>query len=161
MSSGRAPHGAHLGAVLFACLLALSVVAFAVERAARTSDDLVNTVLLSPTVEDGAASVTFTLAKADADADVLIIDGNEDGDGHVVATLAEGESLTAGPHTFTWDGRADDGERAPPGLYALEVVLGEQGRDIKPPGRIEVPERGYTLRFDGEQETSGEQPGDG
>ncbi len=26
-----------------------------------------------------------------------------------------------------------------PGLYALEVVLGEQDRDIKPPGRIEVP----------------------
>ncbi len=73
---------------------------------------------------------------------MLIIDGNEGGDGDLVATLASGEDLAAGPHTYAWDGRTDSGDRAPPGLYALEVVLGEQGRDVKPPGRIEVPDRG-------------------
>ena len=48
--------------------------------------------------------------------------------------------LAAGAQEFPWDGRTDDGEPAPPGLYALRVVLGEQDRDILPPGRIRVPE---------------------
>jgi flagellar hook assembly protein FlgD len=150
VSRGQAPRGASLGAVLFAGLLVLTFAAFAVERSARSEDDVVNTVVLSPQLEGGRAEVTFTLAEPDDDVDVLIIDGNEDSDGDVVATLASGESLAAGPHTFHWDGRTDSGERAPPGLYALEVVLGEQGRDVKPPGRIEVPDRGYGLSF-GEQ----------
>lgn len=138
MSPGGASRGPHLGAILFACLLVLSAAAFAVERVARSSDDLVNTVELAPTPEGGTADVAFTLADPDSDVDVLIIDGNEGSDGGLVATLAEGQDLDAGPHTYTWDGRTDTGERAQPGLYALEVVLGEQGRDVKPPGRIEV-----------------------
>jgi flagellar hook assembly protein FlgD len=139
MSRGRAPGGANLGAILFACLLALTVAGFAIERIARSADDVVNTVLLSPRLEDGRAEVTFTLAQADDDVDVLIIEGDEGSDGDLVATLAEGEGLDAGPHTYLWDGRTDGGGRAPPGLYAIEVVLGGAGRDVKPPGRIEVP----------------------
>lgn len=142
MSAGRAARGAHLGAVLFACLLVLTVATFAVERAARSSDDVVNTVELSPTLEGGTATVAFTLAEPDADVDVLIIDGNEGSDEDVVATLVEGEDLAAGPHEYAWDGRTDAGDRAPIGLYALEVVLGEQDRDVKPPGRIEISEDG-------------------
>lgn len=138
--SGSARRGASLGAVLFACLLVLSIAAFAVERVARSSDDLVNTVVLSPQLRPaaGGAEVSFSLARPDADVDVLIIDGNEGSDGALVATLAQGEDLAAGPHAYSWDGRSDAGTDAPPGLYALEVVLGEQGRDVKPPGRIEV-----------------------
>jgi len=138
MSRDGGRRGADLGAVLFACLLLLTFAAFAVERVARSADDLVNTVVLSPQLERGRADVAFTLAEPDSDVDVLIIDGNEGSDGGLVATLAEGQDLDAGPHTYTWDGRTDTGERAQPGLYALEVVLGEQGRDVKPPGRIEV-----------------------
>lgn len=138
MSRAAGLRGAGLGAVLFACLLLLTVAVFVVERAARSSDDVVNTVVLSPRLEHGQAEVTFTLAEPDDDVDVLIIDGNESSDGDVVATLAEGEDLEAGSHTYTWDGRSEDGLPAPPGLYALEVVLGDQGRDIKPPGRIEI-----------------------
>lgn len=145
--SGDARRGASLGAVLFACLLLLAVAAFAVERVARSSDDLVNTVELSPRLEAGRAEVSFSLAKPDSDVDVLIIDGNEGSGGDLVATLAEGEDLDAGPHTYEWDGRTDEGVPAPPGLYALEVVLGGQGRDVKPPGRIEVRDRGYVLDF--------------
>ncbi|HEU4801542.1 MAG TPA: FlgD immunoglobulin-like domain containing protein [Solirubrobacterales bacterium] len=138
MSRNGGRRGADLGAVLFACLLVLTFAAFAVERAARSADDLVNTVVLSPQLEGGRAEVRFTLAEPDSNVDVLIIDGNEGSNGDLVATLASGEDLAAGPHTYEWDGRTDSGERAPPGLYALEVVLGEQGRDVKPPGRIEV-----------------------
>jgi flagellar hook assembly protein FlgD len=139
VSRERAGRGAQLGAVLFAVLLFLAVATFAVERAARSSDDVVNTVELRATTFAGRpADVRFTLTEPDSDVDVLIIDGNEGSDGAVVATLAEGEDLSAGPHEFTWDGRTDSGEKAVPGLYALEVVLGEEGRDVKPPGRIEV-----------------------
>jgi flagellar hook assembly protein FlgD len=138
MSRNGGRRGADLGAVLFACLLVLTFAAFAVERAARSADDLVNTVVLSPQLEGGRAEVRFTLAEPDSNVDVLIIDGNEGSNGDLVATLASGEDLAAGPHTYEWDGRTDSGERAPPGLYALEVVLGEQGRDVKPPGRIRV-----------------------
>lgn len=146
MSRSAAPSGAKLGAVLFACLLALTATVFALERAARSSDDVVNTVVLSPRLEGGRADVAFTLAEADSDVDVLIIDGNEGSDGGLVATLAEGAPLDAGPHAYAWDGRTDAGGRAPPGLYALEVVLGEAGRDVEPPGRIEVPSGEYPLR---------------
>ena len=151
MSSGRAGRGAHLGAVLFAVLLVLTIATFAVERAARSSDDVVNTVVLTPPSGSGAATVTFTLAEPDSDVDVLIIDGNEGSDGDVVATLAEGEALGAGSHSFEWDTRTDDGGWAPGGLYALEVVLGEQDRDVEPPGRIELPDRRFmNVRRDAE-----------
>ena len=139
MSPGPGLRGAGLGALLFAVLMVLTVGAFAIERAARSSDDLVNTVVLSPRLGTDGARVEFTLAKADDDVDVLIIDGNEGSDGAVVRTLAKGEDLAAGVHRFRWDGSTDNGIQAPSGLYALEVVLGEQGRDIKPPGRIEIP----------------------
>jgi FlgD Ig-like domain len=137
--AGREWRGAHLGAIVFAALMVLAVGAFAVERAARSSDDLVNTVVLSPQLGIDGARIEFNLAKPDDDVDVLIIDGNEDSDGATVRVIASGEELAAGKHVYEWDGRNDDGIRAPSGLYALEVVLGQQDRDVKPPGRIEVP----------------------
>lgn|GEM_PF-3297438 len=136
---GRELRGASLGAIVFVALMVLTVGAFAIERAARSSDDLVNTVVLSPQLGIDGARVEFTLAKPDSDVDVLIIDGNADSDGAVVKTLATGKELAAGTHVYEWDGTNDDGIRAPSGLYALEVVLGQQDRDIKPPGRIEIP----------------------
>lgn len=137
---GRDVRGAGLGAVVFVLLVVLSVAAFAVERAARSSDDLVNTVVLSPTVGVDGAGVEFTLAKPDDDVTVRIIEGDEGSDGAVVATLATGEDLGAGEHEYKWDGKTDEGLRVPAGLYALEVILGEQDRDIRPPGRIEIPD---------------------
>jgi len=123
---------------LFIALALLSVVGFAVTRSARSSDDLVNSVELSPELTNGEARVAFTLAKADDSVDVLIIDGDPGGDDAQVRALALGEDLDAGEHVYSWDGITDDGEPAPPGQYALEVVLGEAGRDIKPPGRIAI-----------------------
>ncbi len=51
--------------------------------------------------------------------------------------------LTPASTSTRWDGVADDGDLAPAGQYALKVVLGEQGREILPPGRIEVGEDQY------------------
>ena len=130
-----------LGTALFVVLAVLAVGAFAITRAVRAGDDLVNTVELQPELPPGgAATVSFSLAEPDDSVDVLIIDGNPGSDDAQIRALDLGADLPAGPQEYTWDGRGDDGQPALPGLYALRVVLGEAGRDILPPGRIEIPE---------------------
>jgi flagellar hook assembly protein FlgD len=132
-----------LGVALFAALLVIAVAAFAVTRAVRSEDDLVNTVELTKRLKPGgSARVSFALAQPDDDVDVLIIDGSPGGDDAQVRALARGEDLAAGTHAYRWDGRDDAGRPVPPGLYALEVVLGEEDRDILPPGRIRVARKG-------------------
>ena len=135
-SPGR-PAGRSLGTLLLVGLLVLSVAAFAGTRVLRSEADVVNTVVVSPEVVAGTgepASIRFELTLADERADVLIIDGS----GAQVRALALGVALDAGPHSFRWDGRSDDGEPAAEGEYRIRVVLGEQGREIEPPGTIEV-----------------------
>lgn len=142
MGSGPGRSGTALGAALFMVLMVLAVAAFAVTRAARSSDDLVNSVSLSPRLEHGTARIAFRLAEPDDSVDVLIIDGNPGSDDAEVRALALGADLDAGEHVYRWDGSADDGAAVAPGLYALRVVLGERRRDILPPGRIEVERAG-------------------
>ncbi len=127
--------GDSLGAVLLLALALLAVAAFAITRAARAGDDIVNTVTLSPRLAPGAdAEVAFTLTRPEGSADVLIIDSS----GEPVRALALDAELPAGRQELSWDGLSDDGRPAPPGRYALRVVLDGQGRDIRPPGRIRV-----------------------
>jgi hypothetical protein len=127
--------------------MALAVVSFAVTRAVRAGDDLVNTVVLTKsfTVPGENAQVSFNLARADGSVDVLIIDGRAGGDDEQVRALALGADLPAGKQTFSWDGLGDDGEPVEPGAYALEVILGDEGRDILPPGRIRVQEPAFSI----------------
>ena len=102
--------------MLLVALAVLALAAFAITRAARAGDDLVNTVELSPRLEPAARrEVAFTLAEADGSVDVLIIDGNPGSDDEQVRALAIGADLPAGPQAFDWDGTTDDGEPAPPG----------------------------------------------
>jgi flagellar hook assembly protein FlgD len=123
---------------LFVVLAALSVAAFAVTRAARSADDLVNTVVLTKKLPPGGeATVSFVLAEPDSDVDVQIIEGGSE---RRVRALATGKRLGAGRQRLTWDGTTDRDKPAPPGLYAIRVILGEQDRDILPPGRIRVLE---------------------
>ena len=133
--------GSRLGALLLLALVALAVGAFAVTRVARSGDDLVNTVELSPDLPPGGdAQVRFTLAEPDGAVDVLIIEGDPGSDDEQVRALELDADLEAGPQAFTWDGTTDEGGPAPAGLYALRVILGDAERDILPPGRIEVVE---------------------
>jgi flagellar hook assembly protein FlgD len=129
-----------LGVALFAALVALSLVAFTITRAARSADDLVNTVELSKTLAPGgSAKVGFNLADPDSAVDVLIIDGRTDAR---VRALKLDADLDAGAQSLSWNGRDDDGKPVKPGLYALRVVLGEEDRNILPPGRIRVLKQG-------------------
>ena len=79
-----------LGVALFVALAVLSVVAFAVTRAARSADDLVNTVVLDKTVTaGGTAEVRFTLAEPDSAVTVMIIDGRTDDEVRDLAKKAD------------------------------------------------------------------------
>ncbi len=142
MGEPAAPAAGRLGAALFVLLAVLALAVFGLTRVVRSGDDLDNTVELSVTLPPGgSAGVRFDLAEADSSVDVLIIDGEPGADDEQVRALVLGADLPAGAQRFRWDGRGDDGESVPAGLYALRVILGEHGRDILPPGRIRV-ERG-------------------
>jgi flagellar basal-body rod modification protein FlgD len=126
-----------LGPVLLLGLLLLTLVAFVVARGVRVQDDIVNTVVLSKQLEPGGeAEISFRTTLSDQRADVLVTDTED----RQVRALLLGGALDAGPHEFTWDGRADDGSPAPAGAYGIRVILTDQGRDIKPPGRVLIPE---------------------
>lgn len=141
---GSAGSGAAGGSLVLLCiLLALAVVAFAVTRAVRSQDDLVNSVVLTSEISlaeavADPAEIEFQLAEGDEAVDVEIIDGRGGSEGEPVRGLDSDLDLAAGAHSFEWDGRDDDGDPVAPGPYALRVVLGEADREIQPPGRIEV-----------------------
>jgi flagellar hook assembly protein FlgD len=133
------------GAWLLIALLVVSIAAFGVTRALRSEDDIVNTVVLTPSVGAGEpAEVSFNTTLAEPDATVLIVDADE----QRVRALQEGEPLAEGAHEFTWDGRTDEGDPAPAGQYGIRVILGEEGRDIVPPGSIIVTDN-WDLEWDG------------
>jgi hypothetical protein len=61
-----------------------------------------------------------------------------DSDGAHVVTLAEGQNSNAGHVSFEWDGRNDDGEVVPDGLYRLKLRLERDRRTILIPKTILV-----------------------
>ena len=127
--------GERLRTALFVALALVAVGAFVITLAARAGDDIVNSVVVTSRLEMGKlAEVSFTLTRSDDSADVLILDS----EGEPVRALERDAELSAGRHNLAWDGRGDDGLPVPPGVYALRIVLGEQGREIMPPGRIRV-----------------------
>lgn len=131
------PAGRSLGTLLLVLILVLSVAAFAATRQLRSEPDVVNTVAVTPQIDPAAgerASIRFELTDAEARADVLVLDEA----GGQVRALTLGSALDAGPHTFSWDGRGDDGEIVADGDYRIRVVLTGQGLEIEPPGTIEV-----------------------
>ena len=134
-SVSRRGRSDYRGPLLLALLLALTVAAFGATRVLRSQDDIVNTVKLTDSIARGEpAQISFRLTDPEPRADVLIVDS----DGSQVRALALGRPLEAGAHAFRWDGSSDEGEAVAAGSYRLRVILTEQGRDIEPPGAIEV-----------------------
>ena len=136
-SSGAAVAGRSLGTVLLAMALVLSTLAFAGTRVLRSEPDIVNSVVVPERFDpasDAPARIRFELTVADERADVLIVDERSE----QARALVLETSLEAGPQTFLWDGRDDHGAPVAAGPYRLRVMLGEQGREIEPPGTIEV-----------------------
>jgi flagellar hook assembly protein FlgD len=149
VESRESVRGARAGAWLVVLLLALSVAGFAITRVLRSEDDIVNTVVLTAELDPSGepAEIRFNTTVADANADVFVIDGEE----QRVRALQEGEPLDAGEHVFTWDGRDDAGNVVPEDEYGLRVVLNDEGRDIVPPGVIAVTRVFSIERVEGEK----------
>ena len=78
--------------------------------------------------------ITFKVEKADR---LTITVVNRDGDR--VRRLATGvDARPERPVTVVWDGRSDDGIRAPDGRYRLQVGLRRTGRTVTIPGAFNV-----------------------
>jgi hypothetical protein len=131
-----------LGAALFFCVLAATLVTAVIVLRARTPDLVLEVV--EPAADDPAeltaggpppndVTITFFVRESDGHALVGIADSHED----VVRTLDGDVALAAGDRVnYTWDGRTDAGATAPPGRYRLLVRLPSEDRTMIWPRRI-------------------------
>lgn len=126
---------------LFVTLFTGALVAAALVVASRSPDLVLEVTALPPKFSpngDGKpdeAAITFFVREPDPDAEVSIVGR----DLRQTRTLDESVHLSADePVTYTWDGRMDSGQLAPPGRYRLRVVLPNQERDMVFPKRIRL-----------------------
>lgn len=137
-----------LGAALFACLLAATLIAAVLVVRARTPDLVLEVTEPardeSPTIAVGGpgadeVEITFFVRESDAEALVGIVDRRED----LIRTLDASAALTENePATYLWDGLTDAGTPAPPGRYRLLVELPSEDREMIWPRRINVAPSG-------------------
>ena len=133
-----------LGAVLFFCALAATLVTAVLVVRARTPDLVLE--VTEPPASDPAeftpggnppndVAITFFVRESDSHARVGIVDSHED----LVRTLDDDVGLTKHRRvTYTWDGRTDAGDFAPPARYRLQVELPSEDRVMIWPRRITV-----------------------
>lgn len=131
-----------VGAVLFFCLLAATLVTAVLVVRARTPNLVLE--VTEPPANNPASlqpagpgprevTITFFVRESDDHALVGIVDSHE----NVVRTLDADVALTRhDPVTYVWDGRTDAGGTAPPGRYRLLVELPGEGREMIWPRRI-------------------------
>ena len=133
-----------LGAALFFCALAATLVTAVFVVRARTPD-LVLEVTEPPAREPAEFSpsgkppndveITVFVRESDGHARVGIVDSRED----LVRTLDDDVGLSKHRRvTYTWDGRTDAGVVASPGRYRLLVELPSEDRVMIWPRRITV-----------------------
>lgn len=143
-----------LGAALFFILLTAAVTTAVLVIRARTPDLVLEvtyqcppgenpkrcTPLFDPASAEGPRriEIRFFVRESDGDAFVGIADSHE----NVVRTLDASVPLAADRAvSYVWDGRADDGELAPPGRYRLRVDLPGEDREMVWPRRIFLTDR--------------------
>jgi hypothetical protein len=90
-----------------------------------------------------ATSTLSLLLKRPETLDASVVDS----DGAHVATLAESQDFPAGRASFDWDGRGDDGQVVPDGLYRLKVRLENDRRTILIPKTVLVDTTAPRLRI--------------
>jgi hypothetical protein len=144
---GQVERRVGLGTALFFVLFAATLVAAILVIRARTPD-LVLEVTSPPANADVTFSpiggppphqvdLTFFVRESDDHALVAIVDSHE----QIVRTLDSDVALTERESvTYTWDGRTDSGDFAPPGRYRLEVDLPSADREMVWPRRFTVVE---------------------
>lgn len=138
-ADGRAATTRLVPALLVAILTVGAIAALLVTRELRRGEDVVSPVRLTHRISAGgsdAARIRFRLAEGDELAGVEVIDSEDE----LIAPLVS-RPLEPGRHVFEWNGRTAAGSPAPPGVYRVRIVLGEQDREIVPAGliRVETP----------------------
>jgi flagellar hook assembly protein FlgD len=124
-----------LAQVVFAALVVATFGAFFAAQELKSQPGAIvefrREPLFSPN-QDGRkerATVRFELRRADT-VTLTVVDADDD----PVRELIRGERFAAFHEVRArWDGRDDDGERVPDGLYRFRVTLQEQGRSIVVP----------------------------
>jgi flagellar hook capping protein FlgD/N,N-dimethylformamidase beta subunit-like protein len=132
----------HVLTVVFALFVIATGGAFFVTQRLKRSTPIVERVFfyqwLSPNHDGNKDEVTlrFDLPKAQR-VTVWVVDRR----GEVVRTLADDRFLPKGTQPFVWDGRDDNGNVVPDGIYRLRVGLREEGRSVTAPRVLHVDTR--------------------
>lgn len=126
--------------IAFALLVVATLGAFVVTQKLKSSPPLVVrphlAVVFSPAPDARVrrAKVSFWIVNDD-DVSVSIVDG----EGRIVRRLLDGHRLPERTRiTRWWDGRTEDGEIAPDGVYRVRIALIHQGRTIELPRTIRL-----------------------
>jgi flagellar hook assembly protein FlgD len=121
-----------VAAVVFGALVVATFAAFLVAQRLKSTPSVVQRVMgarvFSPNQDSrfDRMRISFALSKAD-DVRAAVIDDN----GDVVATIADDLNCPAWQQRrVSWDGRTEDGERAPDGRYRVRLTLERQGRTV-------------------------------
>ena len=124
---------------VFAVLVAATFAAFFVAQRLKNSPSLVQSYMASPYFSpnrDGRndrAVVRFLLKRSDR-VTVTVVDR----DGDPVRELLSRESGSYREVRVKWDGRDDDGARAPDGRYRYRITLQRQGRSVIFPRSVDL-----------------------
>jgi hypothetical protein len=130
-SDAAAPR--YLAGILLAVVVVAALASLAVIQEARQRGEVLDLVEVTRTFSPAnseRARIEWRQRSSSDDAVVRIIDRA----GDPVRTLLDGEPL-AGDDTqqvFHWDGKADSGRLAEPGLYRVEILLRDLDREIVP-----------------------------
>jgi FlgD Ig-like domain len=130
-SDAAAPR--YLAGVLLAVVVVAALASLAVIQEARQRGEVLDLVEVTRTFSPAngeRARIEWRQRSTSDDAVVRIIDRA----GDPVRTLLDGGPL-AGDDTqqvFHWDGKADSGRLAEPGLYRVEILLRDLDREIVP-----------------------------
>jgi flagellar hook assembly protein FlgD len=130
-SDAAAPR--YLAGILLTAVVLAALGSLALIQEARQRGEVLDLVEATDTFSpdaDERARIEWRQRQSSDDATVRIIDRA----GIPVRTLLDGGSLEGDDRiqVFHWNGRTDDGDRAPLGLYRIEIVLRDQGREIVP-----------------------------
>jgi hypothetical protein len=134
-----------LGGILFAALLAASVVVAAVVVHARTPDLEIQVTHFDDEISPNGhgaprvAHVRFFVRESEAHATVEIVGPNL----AVARILYTGPLAANRPVSYTWNGRTGSGAPVDPAdLYRLRVILPSRDRDMVYPRHIAIVEAG-------------------
>jgi len=138
--------------IAFAVLVLATIAAFFLVQALKTTPPLVwklpvpipaafnpingrfCTTTTKQRVDYRHTQITFSVH--DADTVGVYVVSQENPNGKIIATVSAGTPMAAAPNasvdtkTFIWNGRLDDGQFAPDGVYYFRIVLEKEGRSI-------------------------------